>query len=383
MTFEESAEHQMLRQSVAKLCADFGDSYFREKIAADQRTHELWRALGDAGFVGVNLPAEHGGGGAGISELAIVCEEAAAAGCPLLLLVVSSAICGEILRDHGTPEQQGRWLPAMAAGTDKMAFAITEPDAGSNTFGISTRARSDGDEWLLDGAKYYISGVDEASAMLVVCRTGEDARGRAALTMFVVDTDVPGLTSTRIPVEISAPEKQFQLTFDSVRVPDDRRVGSVGEGASFLFHGLNPERITGAAIENGIGRYALGKASRYANERQVWGSPIGAHQGISHPLADAAISVELARLMTSKAAWLHDAGRPAGAASNMAKYAAADAALKALDTSIQTLGGNGLASEYGLAHLWGLARLLKIAPVSREMILNHVATHSLGLPRSY
>ncbi len=383
MNFDEPEEHADLRASVRAVCTRFGDDYFRRVLDADGRTHELWRALGEAGFVGVNLPEEHGGGGAGIAELAIVVEESAACGMPLLLLLVSSAICGEVLKDVGTPEQQAQWLPAMAAGTDKMVFAITEPEAGSNTHDLSTTARRDGDDWVISGTKYYISGVDEASHMLVVTRTGGDDSGRGRLTLFVVDTDAPGLERTLIPVEVRAPEKQYTLFFDNVRVGDDRRVGADGEGLKIVFRGLNPERITGAAIENGIARYALAKAARYANERRVWGPPIGSHQGIAHPLAAAAIEVELARLMTTKAAWLHDHGRPAGQESNLAKYAAAEAALHALDAAIQSHGGNGLASEFGLAHLWGMARLLKIAPVSREMILNYVAVHTLGLPRSY
>ncbi|MEO7059270.1 MAG: acyl-CoA dehydrogenase family protein [Lapillicoccus sp.] len=382
MDFDETDEHIALRESVAKISRSFGDTYFRKMIDEDGRTHELWRALGEAGFIGVNLPEAYGGGGAGVEELAIVVEETAAAGCPLLLLLVSSAICGEVLKEFGTEDQKAAWLPAMADGTDKMVFAITEPDAGSNTHRITTAARRDGDDWVLTGTKYYISGVDEASHVLVVARTGGD-RDRGRMTLFVVDTDAPGLGRSRISVEAKAPEKQFFLTFDDVRVGDDRRVGEVDAGMDIIFRGLNPERITGAAIENGIGRYALEKASAYARDREVWGAPIGTHQGISHPLAAAAVEVELARLMTSKAAWLHDRGRSAGEASNMAKYAAAEAALKALDAAIQTHGGNGFASEYGLAHLWGMARLLKIAPVSREMVLNYVAGHTLGLPRSY
>jgi alkylation response protein AidB-like acyl-CoA dehydrogenase len=184
-------------------------------------------------------------------------------------------------------------------------------------------------------------------------------------------------------VEVRAPEKQFDLTFDAVRVPADRLVGEVDEGMRIVFQGLNPERITGAAIENGIGRYALAKAAAYARDRAVWGKPIGSHQGVAHPLAEAAIGLELARLMTSRAAWLHDQGGDAGEASNMAKFAAADAALAALDASIQAHGGNGMATEYGLAHLWGMARLLRIAPVSREMILNFIAERVLHLPKSY
>jgi alkylation response protein AidB-like acyl-CoA dehydrogenase len=179
------------------------------------------------------------------------------------------------------------------------------------------------------------------------------------------------------------PERQFTLHFDDVRVPVNALVGDEGAGFTQVFHGLNPERITGAALCVGIGRYALGRASRYANDRAVWGRPIGAHQGVAHPLAAAKIEVELAALMTRKAAWLHDKGLPAGEASNMAKYAAAEAALHAIDAAMQTHGGNGVSAEFGLLPYWGLARLLRIAPVNREMVLNYVAQHSLGLPRSY
>lgn len=383
MNFEESPEHIALREAVARLCRDFGDEYFRAALESDTKTDELWSALGKHGFLGVNLPEEYGGGGAGIAELAIVVEETAASGAPLLLMLVSAAISGEILKDFGTPEQQQRWLPAMADGSDKMVFAITEPDAGSNSHLISTTATRDGDDWVLHGTKYYISGVDEASQLLVVARTGKTDTGRGTMTLFVVDTDAIGLQRSKISVEVRAPEKQFTLSFDDVRVNDDRRIGGIGAGMEIVFRGLNPERITGAAIENGIARYALAKASRYANDRQVWGVPIGSHQGVSHPLAAAAVDLEAARLMMAKAAWLHDNHKPAGEASNMAKYLAAETALHALDVAIQTHGGNGLASEYGLAHLWGMARLLKIAPVSREMILNYVASHTLDLPRSY
>jgi alkylation response protein AidB-like acyl-CoA dehydrogenase len=373
----------MLRQSVSKVTASFGSRYYQDRAKNGGKTTELWEALGDAGFIGVNLPERHGGGGMGIAELAVVCEETAAQGCPMLLLLVSSAICGEVLKRFGTEAQQDDWLPAMAAGRERMVFAITEPDAGSNSHRISTTATRDGETWVISGTKYYISGVDEAPRMLVVARTGTASDGRAMLSLFVVDTNSPGLQRTVIPVEVGIPEKQFQLFFDEVRVDADRVVGDLGDGLRVVFSGLNPERITGAAIENGIARYALDKASAYARDRTVWDQPIGAHQGISHPLASAAISVTLARLMTEKAAWLHDRGAEAAEASNMAKYAAAEAALGALDAAIQTHGGNGMASEYGLAHLWGLTRLLRIAPVSREMILNHVAQHTLGLPRSY
>jgi alkylation response protein AidB-like acyl-CoA dehydrogenase len=321
-----------------------------------------------------------------VSELAIVCEELAAQGCPLLLILVSSAISGELITRFAAAEQRQAWLPRLVGG-EKIVFAITEPDAGSNSHNISTRATRDGDSWVLRGTKYYISGVDEACAVLVVARTGADERtGRARLSLFVVDADAPGLDRTLIPVEICSPEKQFALFFDDVIVPAGRLIGSEGDGLRLVFFGLNPERITSAAISAGIGRYALEKAAGYARTRSVWGVPIGTHQGVAHPLAEAKVELELARLMMAKASWLHDhegATPASGEAANMAKFAAADAAMHCLDAAIQAHGGNGMATEFGLADLWGMTRLLRIAPVSREMILNFVAQHSLGLPKSY
>jgi alkylation response protein AidB-like acyl-CoA dehydrogenase len=381
--FVETDEHRDLRAAVGAVAAPFGGDYYVEHARAGQECTELWHALGDAGFIGVNIPEEHGGGGGGLVELALVIEEAAARGAPMLLLLVTAAISAEVISEYGSDAQRKRWLPALATGRTKVVFAITEPEAGSNTHRLATSARREGDEWVLNGEKYYISGVDHADALLLVARTGRDESGRAALSLFLVPTDAPGLTATRLPVDVMLPEAQFTLHFDDVRLPADALVGEQGEGFRQVFHGLNPERITGAALAVGIARYALDRAARYANERRVWDQPIGAHQGVAHPLAQAKIETELAALMTQKAAWLHDRGLPAGEAANMAKYAAAEAALAALDAAVQTHGGNGVSQEFGLLPYWGLARLLRIAPVNREMILNFVAQHSLGLPRSY
>jgi alkylation response protein AidB-like acyl-CoA dehydrogenase len=385
MDFGETAEQAMLREAVGRIAAKYGHDYFSAKVKSGGHSDELWRDVAAAGFTGVSIPDEYGGGGMGIAELAVVTEELGAHGCPLMLLMVSPAICGTLIARFGTPEQRERWLPGLATGERKMVFAITEPEAGSNSHRLATTASRDGAGWTIRGTKHFISGVDEADSILVVTRTGTDpSSGRGRLSLFIVDTDAPGLARSVIPLEIAAPEKQFLLFFDGVAVPDERLLGSEGDGLRQVFNGLNPERIIGAAGANGIGRYALGKAAAYAGQRKVWDAPIGAHQGIAHPLAAAKIEVELARLATQKAAWAHDQGRPeAGEVANMAKYAAAEASLHALDAAIQAHGGNGFATEYGLADLWGMARVLRTAPVSREMILNFVAEHSLGLPRSY
>jgi len=383
MSYVETEEQQMLRQQVREIGRRYGREYYTDKARRGESPEELWQEVATQGFIGVNTPEEYGGGGLGIYELAIVCEELAAAGCPLLLLLVSPAICATVIARFGTPAQKKRWLPGLASGELKMAFAITEPNAGSNSHKLDTSATRDGDEWLLSGTKYYISGADDADAILVVARTGGAEDGRGRLSLFIVDGDAPGLEKTLIRMQIPGADRQFTLFFDDVRLGEDRILGNEGQGLPQIFVGLNPERILGAALANGAALNALEQASRYANERAVWGKPIGAHQGIAHPLAEAKIEVELARLMTMKAAWLFDQGKDAGEAANMAKFAAGEAATRAIDTAIQVHGGNGMSEEYGLVSLWGMARTLRIAPVSREMILNFIAQHVLKLPKSY
>jgi alkylation response protein AidB-like acyl-CoA dehydrogenase len=381
----ESDELLLMRESVRRIALEFGHARFaaigRERGSAT----DLWRPLAEHGFLGVNIPERYEGGGLGLYELAIVEEEISAAGCPMLPLLVSPGIAGTVLARHGSDQQKDRWLPGIGSGREYYAFAITEPDAGSNSHKLSLRGarNGNGNSWRLSGTKTYISGVEEATGLLTMARTGEGPDGRGRLSLFMVDPDSPGLNRQRIDTALQAPENQWTLYFDDVEVSDDRLVGREGDGLRIGFDGLNPERILAAAICNGVGRYALEKASAYANERAVWGQPIGAHQGVSHPLAEAKVALEAARLMTAKAALLHDAGGNAGEASNMAKLLAADAGLMCLDRAIQTHGGNGLSNDYGLADLWWIVRLLKVAPVSREMILNYVAQHSLGLPRSY
>jgi alkylation response protein AidB-like acyl-CoA dehydrogenase len=383
--FAETDERRALRSAVAQLGGRYGYSYFIERARSGGRLTELWREAGELGFLGVNLPERYGGGGAGLYELSIVLEELSAAGCGLLMMVVSPAICGTIIARFGTDAQRADWLPRLASGSAIMAFGITEPDAGSNAHRLTTTARRDGDDWVLSGRKIYISGVDEADAVMIVGRTADAATGRLAPALFAVPTDAPGLEFQPIEMELITPERQFMVYLDDIRLPSSALIGEPGAALLQLFAGLNPERIMAAAMAVGMGRYALDKAVSYVRERTVWDVPIGAHQGIAHPLAQIKIELELAKLMMQRAATLQDAGddQGAGEAANMAKYAAAEASIRAVDQAVQSLGGSGLTKEYGMASLLAVARIARIAPVSREMILNFVAQHSLGLPRSY
>jgi len=381
---QDSVEHKAIRETVAGIAARYGVQYYTERARCGGGIDELWKDLGTAGLLGLHLPEEYGGGGGGMAEAVVVVEELAAHGMPLLVWVISPAICGNILAHHASEEMKQRWLPVIADGTKIMAFGLTEPDAGSNSHNVKTTARRTETGWTLSGSKYYISAVDQSDAILVVSRDADHSTPeKSALSLFVVPTDSPGLSFQQIDTSIVSPDKQFTLYLDNVQVGHDALIGVGGNGLRQVFDGLNPERILVGALCGGIGRYAIDKAAQYAKERQVWSTPIGAHQGIAHPLAEAHIAVELSRLATVRSAELFDAGENAGEAANIAKFAASEAALKALDQAIQTHGGNGLSHEYGLSELWFVTRLMRTAPVSREMVLNFIAQSSLGLPRSY
>ena len=270
-----------------------------------------------------------------------------------------------------------------------MAFAITEPDAGTNSHNITTTARRDGDEWLLTGRKIYISGVDEADNVLVVARTEDAKTGKLKPCLFVVPTDAEGFEARSIPMEIVSPELQFQVFLDDVRLPADALVGDPEADGDAAFDNCSPGSTRSGSWPRRSRPGSPGSRSTgpRRTRRSGWSSrtPIGAHQAIAHPLAQSHIEIELARLMTQKAAALYDAGddMAAGEAANMAKYAAAEAACDAADRAVQAHGGNGITQEYGMAGLLVATRAGRIAPVSREMILNFVAMHSLGLPKSY
>lgn len=380
----DNAEHRAIRETVAGIAERYGPQYFLDRGRSGGDIEELWKDLGASGLLGLHLPEEYGGGGGGMSEAVVVVEELAAHGMPLLIWVISPAICGSILAHHGSHEMKQQWLPDIADGTRKMAFGLTEPDAGSNSHNVKTTAERTATGWKISGAKYYISAIDQCDAILVVTRDVEHSTPeKAKLSLFVVPTDAAGLTFQQIDTSIVSPDKQFTVFLDDVEVGDDALIGTAGNGLRQVFDGLNPERILVGALCSGIGRYAIGKAADYAKERTVWSTPIGAHQGVAHPLAESHIAVELGRMATVRSAELFDAGESAGEAANIAKFAASEAALKALDQAIQTHGGNGLSHEYGLSELWFVTRLMRTAPVSREMVLNFIAQTSLGLPRSY
>lgn len=274
-----------IRESVRNICDSFGPRYQRECYEAGEPPRALWEGLAEAGYVGINVPEEWGGGGLGMTGLNIVGEELAAAGQGTLMLVVSSGIAGSVLALHGTPEQKERWLRGVAAGTTKLAFAITEPDAGTNSHNIRTELRSDGNGgYLLTGQKVFISGVEDADAVLVIARFRREDGELGLPCLCIVDVDAAGFRRDVIPMPYLGADKQWTLFFDDVQVDADRLVGSEESGLAVVFDGLNPERIIIAALANGASMYALEKAAGYARERTVWKQPIGAHQAVSHPL---------------------------------------------------------------------------------------------------
>ena len=333
------------------------------------------------------VPEQYGGAGQGMVEMHLFLEGLSNNGIPLLNLVVGATMSLGFIAKHGSEEQKRRYLPDACMGKTRFCFAITESDAGSNTIRTATIARKRGNRFALSGSKTFITDADGSDYALVVARTTphtEVQRKTDGFTLFVVDLKAKGVEKQYIPVSIPAPETQWQLFFDEVDLGPEDVVGEVDKGFGILFKSLNPERILVASICCGLGRYALGRAVAYANERKVFKDvPIGAYQGVQHPLANAHAGIEVASLMALKAAWVFDQQREAGEFANMAKLVAADAGIAAVDATLQAHGGNGFTKEYGIFDLYPLVRLLKTAPLNREMILNYIGEHVMGLPRSY
>lgn len=381
---EDTVEHRAMREAVHGIVAKFGPDYYQQQVDDGGSCADLWKSLGRNGYLGVHLPEQYGGGGLGLTELAIVVHETAVAGCPMQSMLFSSGVTGTIIERSANEEQKARWLPGVASGDVRLSFAITEPDAGSNAHRISTTARREADHYVLNGQKVFITGMESAQLVMVVARTTVDeATGRGRLSVFMVDRDSPGLSWTPIRTVMNQPDKSHQVFFDNVVVPPENLIGSEHKGLAVAFTGLNTERILTSSLCTGIGRYALGKAVSYANDRRVWNAPIGAHQAVAHPLAAAHIHLQAAELVTDRACALYDTGAEVGELANIAKYLGASAGLEALDAAVAVHGGNGVTYEYQLAPYFWLVRMLNMGPVSKEMILNFVAEHSLGLPRSY
>jgi acyl-CoA dehydrogenase len=381
-----------VRDGVAAVAARYDHAYWSRCEEQHEFPTEAWRDLADGGWIGLCVPEEYGGGGAGMLELAIACETLAASGgtAGIFLYILTPGFGAMTLARHGTVEQKQAILPGVASGDVQFCLALTEPDAGSNALAITTSARRDGDDFVLQGQKTWISGVENADWMLVVTRTTPlaDARPRTAgFTLFLVDVTQAlaegTLTYHPIPKLGGNVVTSSQVFLDGVRVPASNVVGTVDEGFGVLWDVLNPERILAAAGGVGGAEAALRLAADYARERQVFGRPIGSNQAIQFPLAQLKAKTELARLMTYKAAWLFDQGRPCGNETNVAKLTAAQVAWESADQAFQTFGGMAYSKELPVERLFRDSRIGKNIPVAEELILAHIGTQMLGLPRSY
>jgi len=386
--FEPTAEETMIRDFVRQVAKKYDRKYWLARAREGKFTEELWQELAAGGFLGMMIPPEYGGGGLGLQQMAVLLEEMSGHGIPLLLLVVGNVMDAGLIARYGSSEMKESYLPRLARGETRFCFALTEPTAGSNSFRTSTSARLDGDSYVLNGQKMFITGVDVSDYLLVVARTtpfDETQDKREGLSLFVVDRRSPGITLQPLDMGVLHPETQFAVYFDDVHVPRRDLIGEEGKASKYLFDALNPERISAAAVAVGLGRLVLDKAVAYARERVVFGKPIGSHQGLQHPLAEVKTRLELAAVMTRYAASIFDGGDRMTAATyaNMAKLAAADAATDACDLAIEVHGGSGFSTDVDLITLWPYIRMLRTVPVSREMILNYIGEHVLGLPRSY
>lgn len=393
MDFAFSDEQKMILDYGSQLATKFGRDYWVEKAEKREFPREMWQQVAEDGFIGIMVPEEYGGAGLGMTEMSLLMEGLSNEGIPLLMLVVGSCMSLGHIAKHGTEEQKRTYLPPACRGESIFCFAITEPTAGSNSMKITTVAKPvDADKganatrFRLSGQKTFITGADVSDHALVVARTTpwqQAAYKSDGFTLFIVDLKAKGVDKAVINTSVVAPETQWQLFFDDVELGIENVIGEVDKGFSILFDTLNPERIILGAMCVGLGRYALKRAVEYASERVVFDAPIGSYQGLQHPLAMAKTEIEMAALMTYKASWLFDNDLPAGEASNMAKYFAAEAAIHAVDASLQCFGGNGFTKDYGIFDLYPMVRLLRTAPLNREMILNYIGEKVLGLPRSY
>ena len=388
MNFELDDEQVLIRESVVKLCTDFPDNYWSQKDKDHEFPWDFYEAMADAGWLGIAIPEAYGGSGRGITEASLVLEEVAASGAAMngaTSLHLSIFGMHPVVK-YGSEDMKQKYLPRVAKGDLHVAFGVTEPDAGTDTTSITTAARLDGDHYIVKGRKVWTTKALQSEKVLLLVRTTDKEKVEkktGGMTLLLADLQ-------RDEVSISPIDKlgrnavaTCEVVYDDLPVLVTDRVGEEGKGFRYLLDGLNAERILIAAEALGIGRAAMNKAVEYANERVVFGRPIGKNQGIAFPLAEAKMRLDAAELMIRKASWLIDNGRACGAEANMAKWLAADAAFFAADRAVQTHGGFGYATEYHVERYWREARLMKIAPISQEMVQNFVSEHVLELPKSY
>jgi len=388
VNFDETEDQIAIRDGVRRLCEKFDDAYWRERDQAHEFPWEFYEAIAEGGWIGIAMPEEHGGGGLGITEASIVVEEVAASGAAMNgCSAIHLSIFGmNPVVKHGSDEMKAAYLPKVLSGDLHVAFGVTEPDAGTDTTRISTRAERVGDEYVVTGRKVWMTKASLCDKVLLLVRTtplDQVDRKTGGLTLLLADLRAPEVTITPIAKTGRNAVVSCEVSFDGLRVPVADRVGEEGRGFAYLLDGLNPERILVAAEAVGIGRAAIDRAVRYANDRVVYGHPIGRNQGIAFPLAEAYARLHAATLVVREAGSRYDAGLPCGEQANLAKWLAADAAFQAADQAMQTHGGFGYAVEYDVERYWKEARLMRLAPVPQEMVLNYVAEHVLGLPRSY
>jgi len=387
MDFALTEQQELIRKEVGALARSFPPEYWLEKDRKAEYPWEFVKAFAQAGWLGVIIPEAYGGSGLGVTEAALMLHDIAASG-------AGTSGCSPIhfycfppmpVIKHGAEAMKTRYLPRMATGEIVMSFGVTEPNAGTDTSRIQTRAEARGDRFVVNGRKVWNTNAQNATHILLLARTAprDDARPFKGLTLFFTKFDRAKITVRVIEKLGRAAVDSNEIFIDGLEVPAENVVGEVGQGFYHLLDSLNPERIFTGIEAVGIGRAALARAVDYAKERVVFDRPIGQNQAVAHPLAMAWAKLETAELMCLKAAWLFDQGRPCGAESNAAKLLAAEAGFEACDAALQTHGGYGYAKEFHVERLWREVRLYKIAPVSQQMALNYVSEHVLGLPKSY
>ncbi|CKI21918.1 FadE121 protein [Mycolicibacterium smegmatis] len=396
MNFELTEDQQLIRSSVAELAAKFDDHYWMTKDQAHEFPQEFYDAIAGGGWLGMTIPEQYGGHGLGITEATILAEEVARSGGGMnAASAIHMSIFGmQPVVVYGSDEMKAETLPRIVDGDLHVCFGVTEPGAGLDTSRITTFARRDGDhpdaDYVINGRKVWISKALESEKILLLTRTEsrEDVEKRGGkptegLSLFLTDLDRDHVDIRPINKMGRNAVSSNELFIDDLRVPVEHRIGEEGKGFGYILHGLNPERMLIAAEALGIGRVALDRAVKYANDRVVFDRPIGMNQGIQFPLADSLARLDAAELVLRKATWLYDNGKPCGREANMAKYLCADAGFAAADRALQTHGGMGYSEEYNISRFFRESRLMKIAPVSQEMILNFLGANVLGLPKSY